>query len=157
VDALTLLKTDHDKVRALFAQAEKLSDRATTSRRALFDEIDEELTLHTKIEEKIFYPAFRERARRGEERDEVMEAFEEHAVAKRLIKELEKLEPTDERYKAKLTVLIESVEHHAEEEERTMFPMARKLFDETELEELGEEIVAAKEKAGAPVPEEARR
>jgi len=157
VDAISLLKADHDKVRELFAQVEKLSDRATTSRRALFDEIDEELTLHTKIEEKIFYPAFRERAKKAEERDEVMEAFEEHAVAKRLIKELERLEPSDERYKAKLTVLIENVKHHADEEESTMFPMARKLFKSDELEEIGEEIIAAKEKAGAPVPEEALR
>ena len=157
MDALSLLKADHDKVRELFAQAEKLSDRATTSRRALFDEIDEELTLHTKIEEKIFYPAFRERAKKSEDRDEVLEAYEEHAVAKRLIKELERLEATDERYKAKLTVLIESVKHHADEEEREMFPMARKLFKSAELEEIGEQIIAAKEKAGAPVPEEALR
>lgn len=157
MDALSLLKADHDKVRELFAQAEKLSDRATTSRRALFEEIDEELTLHAKIEEKIFYPALRERAKKSEDRDEVMEAFEEHAVAKRLIKELERLEPTDERYKAKLTVLMENVKHHADEEEREMFPIARKLFKSDELKEIGEEIIAAKEKAGAPVPEEALR
>jgi hemerythrin superfamily protein len=157
MDALSLLKQDHDKVRALFSEVEKLSERASTSRRALFDQIDEELTLHSKIEEKIFYPAFKERAEDTEERDEVMEAIEEHAVAKRLIKELEGLEPTDERYKAKLSVLMEAVKHHADEEEKEMFPMAREIFEKEELDEMGDKIIAAKEKAGAPVPQTARR
>ena len=157
MDALSLLKKDHDRVRALFSQVEKLSDRATTSRRDLFEQIDEELTLHAKVEEKILYPAFKERAESSEQRDEVLEAVEEHAGAKRLIKEINGLESTDERYKAKLSVLMESVKHHADEEEKNMFPMARKIFDEAELEELGNQIAAAKEKAGVPVTESARR
>lgn len=152
-----LLTKDHDKVRGLFKKVEELGDRATTSRRDLFDQIDEELTLHAQIEEKIFYPAFKERAEKGEQKDEVLEAFEEHAVAKRLIKELEGLEPTDERFKAKLTVLIEAVKHHADEEEKEMFVMARKMFDKNELEELGDRILLAKEKAGAEVPAQAKR
>ena len=151
MDALDLLKADHDKVRGLFKQVEDLGDRATTSRRDLFDQIDEELTLHSKIEEKLLYPQFKERATQGDQKDEVLEAYEEHAVAKRLIKELEGIEPTDERYKAKLQVLIEAVKHHASEEETEMFPMARQLFKPAELKEMGDEIVAMKEKAGAPV------
>lgn len=157
MDALTLLKNDHDKVRELFAQAEKLSDRAKASRRDLFEQIDDELTLHTKIEEKIFYPAFKERAENSAQRDQILEAFEEHGVAKRLIKEINALEPSDERYKAKLSVLIESVRHHADEEEQRIFPMSRELFDAEELDDLGEAILQAKEKAGAPVPTAARR
>ena len=157
MDALSLLKKDHDKVRSLFAQVEKLGERATTSRRDLFEQIDEELSLHSKIEEKIFYPALKEKAENAEQRDEVLEAFEEHAVAKRLIKEIEGLEPTDERYKAKISVLVESVKHHADEEEKVMFTIAREIFEQNELEELGDKIVAAKEKAGAAVPETARR
>ena len=157
MDALTLLKKDHDKVRALFKEAEGLGERATSSRQNLFDEIDEELTLHTQIEEKLFYPEFKRKAEDSEEREEVLEAFEEHAVAKRLIKELEGLEPSDERYKPKLQVLIEAVKHHADEEEKSMFPMARKIFTKDELDELGDKIVKMKEEAAAPVPEAAKR
>ncbi|MDQ6929751.1 MAG: hemerythrin domain-containing protein [Candidatus Eremiobacteraeota bacterium] len=157
MDALELLKADHDKVRGLFKQVEGLGDRATTSRRDLFDQIDEELTLHSKIEEKLLYPQFKERAKDSEQKDEVLEAYEEHAVAKRLMKELEGIEPTDERYKAKLQVLIEGVKHHADEEEKELFPMARELFKPDELKEMGAQIVDMKEKAGAPVPQGARQ
>lgn len=157
MDAIELLTQDHKKVRALFKKAEELGDRATTSRRDLFDQIDEELTVHAKVEEKLLYPQFKERAEKSEQKDEVLEAYEEHAVVKRLIKELEGLEPTDERYKAKLQVLGESVEHHAGEEEKTMFPMVKKLFSKEELETMGEEILAMKQKLGAEVPETARK
>lgn len=157
MDATELLTQDHNKVRGLFKQAGELGDRATTSRRDLFDQIDEELTIHSKVEEKLLYPQFKERAKKGEQTDEVLEAYEEHAVAKRLIKELEGMEPTDERYKAKLQVLIEAVTHHADEEEKEFFPMVRELFSKDELETMGEEILAMKEKLGAPPPAEARR
>ncbi|GAC1655519.1 MAG: hypothetical protein NVS9B12_06640 [Vulcanimicrobiaceae bacterium] len=157
MDAISLLKKDHTDVKALFKKAEELGDRATTSRRDLFDQIDEALTLHSKIEEKLLYPQFKERATKSDQKDEVLEAYEEHAVAKRLIKELEALEPTDESYKAKLEVLMEGVKHHADEEESEMFPMVRELFSADELEAMGDEIIAMKEKAGAPVPAEARR
>ncbi len=157
MNALDLLKKDHEEVKALFKKAEELGERATTSRRDLFEQIDEAITLHSKIEEKLLYPPFKERAKKSEQKDEVLEAYEEHGVAKRLIKELEGLEPTDERYKAKIQVLGEAVKHHADEEEKEMFPMARQLFSEEELEEMGEQIIAMKEKAGAPVPAEARR
>lgn len=157
MDAIELLTQDHNKVRALFKKAEELGDRATTSRRDLFDQIDEELTIHTKVEEKLLYPQFKERAEKSEQKDEVLEAYEEHAVAKRLIKELEGLEPTDERYKAKLQVLGEAVEHHAGEEEKTMFPMVKKLFSKDELETMGEDILAMKQKLGAEMPETARK
>ena len=157
MDAIELLTSDHNKVRGLFKEAQGLGDRATTSRRDLFDQIDEELTLHTQIEEKIVYPAFKERAKGSDQKDEVLEAYEEHAVAKRLIKELEKMEPTEESYKAKLQVLMEAVEHHADEEEKEMFPMMREVFKPAELEAMGDKILAAKEKAGAPVPAKAKR
>lgn len=156
MDALELLKKDHNEVKALFKKADELGERATTSRRDLFEQIDEALTLHSKIEEKLLYPAFKERAKKDDQKDEVLEAYEEHAVAKRLIKELEGLEPTAETYKAKLQVLSEAITHHADEEEKEMFPMARQLFSKDELEQMGEDIIAMKQKAGAPVPAEAR-
>jgi iron-sulfur cluster repair protein YtfE (RIC family) len=147
-DAIAMLKKDHDKVKALFAQADALSDTAHASRLKLFKEIDAELTLHTTVEEKIFYPAFKAKTKRNsDERDEVLEAYEEHAGAKELIAKLERLDVRDETYKAKLQVLGEMVRHHVEEEESVMFPEARRLLDNDELERLGAQIAAAKRKA----------
>jgi iron-sulfur cluster repair protein YtfE (RIC family) len=150
-DAIALLKADHKKVKALFAEAKELGDRAYASRAKLFAQIDEELTIHTKVEEAIFYPAFKEKTKSASpERDEVLEAYEEHAGAKELIKKLEGLDPSDETYKAKLQVLGEEIDHHVKEEETTMFPMARKLLSEDELRALGDQIQEMKAQAGAP-------
>ena len=149
MDALKLLKEDHKKVKTLFGEVEALGDRAAAQRKKLFQQIDQELTIHSKIEETIFYPEFRRRANKGEEREEVLEAYEEHNVVKTIIGELEELDPKDETYKPKLSVLKELVEHHVKEEEGPMFKMARELFDKEELDEIGERIMAAKEELGA--------
>ena len=149
MDALKLLKEDHKKVKALFEEVEGLGDRASTQRKNLFQKIDEELTLHSKIEETLFYPEFKKRADNSEERDEVLEAYEEHGVVKVMIGELEDLDPKDETYKPKLTVLKELVMHHVKEEEGELFKMAREMFEPEELNKIGDRIVAAKEKAGA--------
>ena len=150
MDALTLLKNDHTKVKGLFKEVEALGDRATSDRGRLFKEIDRELRLHSEAEEKIFYPAFKQHAENNEEREEVAEAYEEHAIVANLIGEIEGLEPSDEQYKAKLNVMIELVKHHADEEENIMFKEARELFDQSELEQLGEKIARFKEQAKAP-------
>lgn len=149
MDALKLLKDDHKKVKTLFGEVEELGDRASAQRKKLFQKIDEELTIHAKVEETIFYPEFRRRAGNGEEKEEVLEAYEEHNIVKTLIGELENLDPKDETYKPKLSVLKELVEHHVKEEEGPMFRMARDLFEKDELEELGERIMTAKEQLGA--------
>jgi len=149
VDAIKLLKEDHKKVKALFEEVEGLGERAATQRKNLFQKIDRELTLHAKIEETLFYPEFKKRAEDSEERDGVLEAYEEHGVVKAMIGELEKLDPKDEKYKAKLTVLKELVLHHVKEEEGELFPMAREMFEPDELAQIGERIVKAKKKAGA--------
>lgn len=147
-DAIALLKKDHEKVKGLFAQADALSDTAHAARLKLFKEIDAELTLHTAVEEKIFYPAFKEKTKRNsDERDEVLEAYEEHASAKDLIAKLERLDARDESYKAKLQVLGEMIRHHVEEEESVLFPEARTLLGLDELQRLGEQIAVAKRKA----------
>jgi hemerythrin superfamily protein len=151
MDALKLLKEDHKKVKTLFGEVEELGDRASSQRKKLFQKIDEELTIHSKIEETIFYPEFRRRAGNEEEKEEVLEAYEEHTIVKTLIGELEDLDPKDETYKPKLSVLKDLVEHHVKEEEGPMFRMARDLFDKEELDELGERLVMAKEELGAPV------
>jgi hemerythrin superfamily protein len=149
MDALKLLKQDHQKVKTLFGEVEELGDRASSQRQKLFRQIDEELTIHAKIEETIFYPEFRRRAGKGEEKEEVLEAYEEHNIVKSLIGELENLDPKDETYKPKLSVLKDLVDHHVKEEEGPLFRMARELFEKDELEELGDRIMTAKEELGA--------
>jgi hemerythrin-like domain-containing protein len=153
MDAIALLKRDHAEVKELFSQVEGLGERAAASREKLFEKIDRALEVHAKIEEEIFYPAFRSRAEDSEERDQVLEALEEHAVAKTLLGELQNLDPSDETFKPKLTVLIESVRHHIKEEEGKLFKMARDLFDGDDLDQLGEELESAKaEEEGATSP-----
>lgn len=149
MDAIKLLKEDHKKVKALFEEVEGLGDRASTQRKNLFQKIDQELTLHSKIEETLFYPEFKKRAENSEEREEVLEAYEEHGVVKVMIGELEDLDPADETYKPKLAVLKELVLHHVKEEEGELFPMAREIFEAGELDRIGECIVEAKEEASA--------
>jgi len=149
-DVLTLLKKDHDKVKQLFKEVNDLSDGSHATRRKLFEQIDEELTLHARLEETIFYPKFKAKSKAAsEERDEILEALEEHASVKELLRKLEATDPADETYKAKVQVLGELVEHHVKEEESEMFKQARKLFTSEELDEIGAQIEAAKERAGA--------
>lgn len=152
LDALSLLKKDHTKVKGLFKEVEGLGDRAGGARKKLFEQIDQELELHAQIEEEIFYPAFKKKAAKdSEKKDEVLEAYEEHALVKHLLGELKMMEPKEETYKPKLQVLMELVQHHVKEEESEMFKMARELFKSNELEALGQQIEQAKRRAGAPV------
>ena len=147
MDAITLLKADHRKVEELLKEVQGLSENAHVARQKLFKQIDEELTVHSKVEETIFYPALRAKADTAKEDDakqEVLEAYEEHANVKGMLKKLESTEPTDETYNAKLQVLGELVKHHVHEEEHEMFPEAHSLFDNAELEALGERIAKAK-------------
>ena len=147
-DAIELLKHDHREVTALFAQANSLSDTAFAARARIFAQIADALELHTRVEETIFYPAFKDKTKRNsDERDEVLEAYEEHAAAKDLIAKLRALDARDQTYKAKVQVLSEMIHHHVEEEEGTFFPEARRLLGDAELKELGGRIEAAK-KAG---------
>ncbi len=150
MDAIDLLKADHARVKALFKEANALSDRAHAARSKLFQEIARELTLHTQVEEQIFYPALKARTKAATpERDEVLEAYEEHAGAKELIRKVEATDPKDETYKAKVQVLGEMVIHHADEEVSEMFKQARKLLSKDELEQLGDKITAMKDKSMA--------
>ena len=107
-----------------------------------------ELAVHTEIEEQIFYPAIREADE--ELGKEVAEGIEEHHAVKVLAAEAEALRPDDEEWEAKLTVIIELVEHHAEEEEQEMFPAVKKVFDANALAQLGQQMEAMKAQLGAP-------
>jgi hemerythrin superfamily protein len=140
-DALALLKQDHRDVNALFKQFEQAgSARAKKSR--LVQTIIEELSRHAAIEELAFYPAVR-REVAGATPD-VLEAIEEHHVVKWLLYELEGMSPADERFDAKVTVLIESVRHHVREEENDLFPRVRARLGRERLLAIGDELRAAK-------------
>lgn len=135
--ATDLLKKQHKTVKGLFKQVEKTEDGRR--RRELMDEIAGELKIHTKIEEEIFYPAVREIGSSKVE-ELVDESFEEHHVVDLVLAELPKVDPEDERFHAKMTVLSELVEHHADEEEDEMFPIAEKKLGKERLQELGEQM-----------------
>jgi hemerythrin-like domain-containing protein len=142
MNALVLLKQDHGNLDALFRRFEELGSEAVGERAEVRDKILEHLATHALIEETIFYPAIRERIPDIEA--DVLEALEEHHVAKLSLSELEKLPAGNERFVAKMTVLIESVRHHVEEEEEQLFAKVRDAFSEEELQRLGERMQEAK-------------
>src|SRR5438046_1399028 len=116
VDAIALLKQDHKEVKALFHRFERLGERAHKSKRKLVDRIIEELSTHAFLEEELFYPEARQALDDGE--DTVLEAVEEHHIVEWTLSELQDLDARDERFDAKVTVLIELVREHIKEEER---------------------------------------
>ena len=136
--ATDLLKKQHREVKQLFKKVEKTEN--TNQRRQLMNQIVQELQVHTKIEEELFYPAMRETPSKKAE-EMVNEAFEEHHVVDLVLAELPQVNPDDERFEAKMTVLSELVLHHADEEEKEMFKLASKLGKE-ELAELAEQMQA---------------
>jgi hemerythrin superfamily protein len=139
MNALEFLKEDHQKVKRLFQEISASSDRRR--QKELFDKIDTELEIHTHIEETVFYPAIEEQE---ELKDMVAEALDEHRQAKELLEQLETLRADDHNFGSLLQQLMEAVEHHVEEEEGEMFPKIREVFDEDELEQLGEDLESAK-------------
>jgi hemerythrin superfamily protein len=140
MNATALLKKQHKDVRGLFKEVLEVED--PESRRQLCEKIGQELMVHTKIEEEIFYPAVRDLDDKGEEM--ILEALEEHHVVDLVLAELPQVDPEDERFYAKMTVLQDLVDHHAKEEEKEMFKFAQKLGRE-ELAELGERMEARAE------------
>ncbi|MCU1498982.1 MAG: hemerythrin [Acidimicrobiales bacterium] len=142
MDAITLLKDDHKTVEKLFKRFEKAGERAYAEKREIADRICEELSKHAAIEEMIFYPVTRETV--PETDDIVLESLEEHHIVKWVLSEIEKMDPTDERFDAKMTVLIEMVRHHVEEEEGEYFPKVREELGRKALNELGDAMVEAK-------------
>ena len=135
--ATDLLKKQHKSVKALFKKVEETEDGRR--RRQLMDEIANELKIHTKIEEEIFYPAVREIGTSKAE-EMIDEAYEEHHVVDLVLAELPQVDPEDERFAAKMTVLSELVDHHADEEEDEMFPMCEKKLGKERLQQLGEQM-----------------
>ncbi len=141
-DAIAVLKQDHRDAQQLFRRFEKAGDDAHGVKRQLVDTMIEELSRHAEIEELVFYPAVRNEV--DDAGADVLEALEEHHVVKLVLRELEDLEPTDERFDAKVTVMMESVRHHVQEEEQTLFPEVRRAMRRPRLRELGDELRDAK-------------
>jgi len=139
-DAIAMLEADHKKVKALFEQFDALSDRSVVNKKKIADQICNELTIHTQLEEDIFYPAVRGPIHDGDLMDE---AIVEHASAKELIAQIRDMDPGDDLYDAKVKVLSEQIEHHVGEEEDEMFPKVRKTS--VDLVALGQQMAAEKE------------
>src|SRR6266508_4140343 len=140
MDALELLKQDHQKVKGLFKETVGAEN---SRKKQLFDQIDTELEIHAHVEEAVFYPAIE---KHEELMDMVAEAREEHANVRTLLQEIEELGSDMEGFDSTLTELIDSVEHHIEEEEGEPFVKVRELFDDEALEQLGKELQMAKGK-----------
>ncbi|SET49307.1 hemerythrin domain-containing protein [Stigmatella erecta] len=145
MDAIALLKADHKTVETLFRKFEKAGDNAKKLKRKLVDQIIRELAVHAVIEEQVFYPAVRAKA--GKLEPQVLEALEEHHVAKWLLSELDSLPPEAERFDAKVSVLMESIRHHVKEEEEELFPQVRKAFSPRELRDMADALTLAKKAA----------
>lgn len=144
MNALDLLKEDHDKVRDLLDQLVNTTERAEKKRPELLAKIEKEVKVHTQIEEEIFYPAFKKAS--GKTNDKMYhEAHEEHrAVEDLVLPDLKKADPKGTEFSGRAKVLKELLEHHADEEEDEMFEQARKTMTEKQLEELGEQMTARK-------------
>lgn len=140
LDAIDLLKQDHDKVEKAFKEFEKMDRQEAEACRQLIHTVCDDLKAHTALEEEIFYPAVREAI---EDEDLMNEAAVEHETAKMLIEQLENMGPDDPNYYATFTVLGEYVRHHVKEEQGEMFPAAKKA--KMDLEALAERMRARKE------------
>jgi hemerythrin superfamily protein len=149
MDAIALLKADHRKVEELFKKFSKAKD--SKAKKSLADEICAELTVHTIIEEEIFYPACN-----GEVEDDLrLESYVEHDGAKVLVAEIAQGSPDDEFYDAKVTALCEQIHHHVKEEEKPaegLFAQARKAG--LDMDDLGERLAARKEELKAQIAKE---
>ena len=142
MDAMSLLKEDHRKVKKMLAELESTTERGVKTREELFTKVKQELVVHEAIEEEIFYPALKEHPKTKEI---TLEAYEEHHVVNTVMAEIEGVAYDDEKWGAKFKVMKENLEHHIEEEEGEMFKQAKQVFDEDELARLGESMMALKE------------
>jgi hemerythrin superfamily protein len=144
-DAIVILKDDHKQIRKLFAQFEKAGDNALKTKESLAERILEALTVHTYIENEAMYPETR--ALLPDLEEDVLESYEEHHVADVLCMELATMTPGDERFDAKMTVLIENVSHHMDEEEQDWFPKVRAGLGRKQLSAIGARMLELKEQA----------
>jgi len=145
MDAISLLKDDHDAVEALLTELAESTSRAVKKRAELLEKIRVELKAHATIEEEIFYPAFKAKGDRADDDKMYFEALEEHRAAGDLVLPDLLNTPVDsEKFSGRAKVLKELVKHHADEEEKEMFPRSKKLLSKDELAALGTRMAARK-------------
>lgn len=138
IDAITLLKNDHKKVRVLLETLDKTD--APARRTKLLSQIEVEVKTHARVEEEIFYPAFKRKAEDSDQLEMYFEAEEEHGLVDVILPKLKAASPEGEQFAARAKVLKDLILHHKKEEEREMFKAARELFSKEELKELGAAI-----------------
>jgi hemerythrin-like domain-containing protein len=148
-DILKTLKAEHDALRELFAELKETTDRGIKKREGLLEEIEASLLPHAKWEEQVFYPAFQERADRDGQQTYAEALTEHHAVENSVIPEVHAAEPGTPEFAGRTKVFGEFIEHHAREEEKSMFRMARELFTSEERAQLDEHYEAWKQSDAA--------
>lgn len=147
MDAIAVLKKDHQEAESLFKEFERSPKKQKRGRARIVKKILGELSGHADLEEQIFYPAVQEATKQD---DPVFKAMEEHELVKKLMQELEKMEPDQERFEAKVGVLIAQVRAHVKEEERVLFPMVRRALKPPQLKDLGERLEEGKKAMRKP-------
>ena len=143
-DILKTLKDEHDTLRSLFEEVKGTTDRAVKSRAELLEKIEDNLIPHAKWEEQVFYPAFKERADREGLQTHAEALAEHHAVENSVIPEVHQAEPGTPEFAGRVKVFGEFIDHHAKEEEKTMFKMAREMFTAEERAQMDEDYEAWK-------------
>ena len=144
MNAIDLLKADHERVKAILTQLSESTERAVKKRVELINKLEMEITIHTRLEEEVLYPAYK---KAGGREEEVMyyEAKEEHRTVDSLVlPDLKVTDPSTPEFAGRVKVVKELLEHHIEEEETEMFPQAKKLLGKAALEELGQQMEALK-------------
>src|SRR5690242_3648393 len=150
-DAIVILKDEHKEMRRAFHDYERTTATETATRGEIADRIIELLTAHTYIENEVMYPQIRELA--PELEHDILDSYEEHHLADLLIAEIAALEPYEERFDPKMTVLMESVRHHMDAEESEWFPQVRKAVGRNQLQEIGRDLQRAREQAPTRPPQ----
>lgn len=155
MDAITLLKNDHRRIEQLFTRFERTGEKASKTRRRIVDQMVADLTMHTTLEEHVFYPLVRQSVADAD--FVILEAREEHHVVKLLLNELAKMSPRDERFGPKVAVLIQAVREHVEWEERDIFPRMRKSVGRGRVVEIGDAMRKLQRKARAASPKATKK
>jgi hemerythrin superfamily protein len=140
MNAIDLLKADHERVKGILSQLSDSTDRAIKKRVELIGKLEMEITIHTRLEEEVLYPAYKKAG--GKEQDVMYyEAKEEHRTVDSLVlPDLKVTDPSTPEFAGRVKVVKELLEHHIEEEETEMFPQAKKLLGKATLDQLGQQM-----------------
>ena len=144
MNAIDLLKADHEKVKGILSQLSESTDRAVKKRTELLEKLELEVSIHTQLEEEILYPAYKAAGGKAEA-EMYYEAKEEHRTVDSLVlPDLKDTDPTSPEFAGRVKVIKELLEHHIEEEETDMFPHAKKILGKAKLDELGDQMLTLK-------------